>query len=199
MGRIMMIFDSTDGATPLDLNEAEGLLLTHITTRSELDRWEQDNILEALAWLGKAKPKDILAEAFIKTLHRRMFGHVWKWAGHFRQSDKNIGGPWHQVPTGILNLCTDTRLWLDLQDESPDQIAVRFHHRLVSIHPFANGNGRHARLMTDLLLENILKRPAFTWGGADLSKAGGSRQAYIAALHAADLNDYAPLLTFVRL
>lgn len=186
-----------EGATPPDPNEAEGLLLTHITTRGELDRWEQDNILEALAWLSKAKPKDILTEAFIKTLHRRMFGHVWKWAGHFRQSDKNIGGPWHQVPTSVRDLCEDSHLWLKLQDESPDQIAVRFHHRLVSIHPFANGNGRHARLMTDLLLENVLKRSAFTWGEKDLSMAGDNRQAYIAALHAADQNDYAPLLTFV--
>jgi len=89
-------------------------------------------------------------------------------------------------------------LWIKLQDESPDQIAVRFHHRLVSIHPFANGNGRHARLMTDLLLENVLNRPSFTWGGANLSKSGDCRQAYIAALHAADTNDYAPLLNFVR-
>ena len=194
----MITLDYPDGATPLDPNEAAGLLLTHITTRSELDRWEQDNILEALAWLSKTKPKDILAEAFITTLHRRMFGRVWKWAGHFRQSDKNIGGPWHQVPAGILNLCKDVRLWIDLQDESPDQIAVRFHHRLVSIHPFANGNGRHARLMTDLLLETVLKRPAFTWGGTNLSRSGGSRQAYIAALHAADANDYAPLLNFAR-
>jgi len=194
----MFPFDYSDGATPLDPEEAEGLLPTHITTRGELDRWEQDNILEALAWVNKTKPNDILTEAFATTLHRRMFGHVWKWAGHFRQSDKNIGVPWHQVPTSIRNLCDDTRLWINLQDEPPDQIAVRFHHRLVSIHLFANGNGRHARLTTDILLENVLKRPAFTWGKTNRSKPNDCRRAYIAALHAADANDYAPLLRFVR-
>jgi Fic-DOC domain mobile mystery protein B len=194
----MIDFQYPEGATPLDLDEAQGLRLTHITTRGELDRWEQDNIIQALAWLDKAKPSDILNETFIKTLHRRMFGDVWKWAGQFRHSDKNIGGPWHQVPSSVRNLCDDTRLWLDLRDESPDQIAVRFHHRLVSIHPFANGNGRHARLMTDVLLENVLKCPRFTWGSEDLSKPGDTRHRYITALHAADQQNYGPLLAFAR-
>lgn len=190
--------ESNTGATPIDPDEAKGLLLTHITTRGELDRWEQDNIIEALAWLESTKLTDILNEHFIKTLHRRMFGNVWKWAGHFRQSDKNIGGPWHRVPMSVRNLCDDMRLWIELQEESPDEMAVRFHHRLVSIHPFANGNGRHARLMTDILLENILKRPRFTWGSEDLSKSGLIRHKYIAALHAADENNYEPLKEFVR-
>lgn len=194
----MRPFDYPDGATPLDPNEAEGLLLTHISTRGELDRWEQDNILEALAWLAKSKPKDILSETFIQTLHRRMFGHVWRWAGQYRHSDKNIGIPWHQVATGVRDLCDDARLWLQLRDESADQIAVRFHHRLVSIHPFANGNGRHARLMTDLLLENILKHPAFSWGGQSLSGVSDARREYIAALQSADRNDFAALMRFAR-
>lgn len=194
----MIQFEYPEGATPLDLDEAQGLRLTHITTRGELDRWEQDNILQSMAWLDKTKPSDILNEAFIKELHRRMFGDVWKWAGQFRQSDKNIGGPWHQVPMSVRNLCDDARLWMELRDEPPDQMAVRFHHRLVSIHPFANGNGRHARLMTDVLLENILERPRFAWGSKDLSEAGDTRHRYIAALYAADQQDYSPLLEFVR-
>lgn len=194
----MTAFEYPAGATPLDPDEAAGLLLTHITTRGELDRWEQDNIIEAMAWLDRTKPTDILTEEFVKALHRRMFGTVWRWAGRFRQSDKNIGGPWHQVPMGLKHLFDDARLWLDLRAEAPDPMAVRFHHRLVSIHPFANGNGRHARLMADLLLENVLRCPRFTWGSADLSQAGNSRERYIAALHAADGQDYAPLLAFVR-
>ena len=194
----MIEFEYPEGATPIDSDEAEGLLLSHITTRSELDRWEQDNIVEALAWTDKTKPEDVLNEKFIKDLHRRMFGNVWKWAGRFRQSNKNIGGPWHQIPAGLRNLCDDARLWIELKDDSPDEIAVRFHHRLVSVHPFANGNGRHARLMTDLLLENILHCPRFTWGREDLSRAGNARQRYIAALHSADENNYKPLLEFVR-
>jgi Fic-DOC domain mobile mystery protein B len=194
----MREFQYPVGATPLDPDEAAGLLLTHITTRSELDRWEQGNIIEALAWLDQTKPSDILNEQFIRALHRRMFGRVWKWAGDFRQSDKNIGGPWHQVPMSVKNLCDDARLWINLREEEPDQVAVRFHHRLVSIHPFANGNGRHARLMTDVFLEAVLKRPKFTWGSADLSKPGDARHRYIAALHEADQNNYVPLNKFVR-
>ena len=194
----MTLLDYPEGATPFDHNDAEGILLTHITTRGELDRWEQDNIVKALTWLDRTKPADILNEQFIKELHRRMFGDVWKWAGHFRRSNKNIGGPWHQISTSLQNLCDDARLWIELQEQSPDEIAVRFHHRLVSIHPFPNGNGRHARLMTDLLLENILKHSRFTWGSEDLSRVGHTRERYIAALKAADEHNYRPLQEFVR-
>lgn len=193
-----MDLENPEGTTPIDPDEAEGLLLTHITTRGELDRWEQDNIAEAMLWLEKTKPKNILNEDFVRNLHRRMFGNVWKWAGQFRKSDKNIGGPWWRVSTDLKNLCEDARFWTDLRKEPPDEIAVRYHHRLVLIHPFPNGNGRHARLMTDLLLENILDQPRFTWGSTDLSKASGPRERYIAALHAADELNYQLLLEFVR-
>lgn len=194
----MVEFEYPEGATPIDLDETGGLLLTHITTRGELNRWEQDNIVEALTWADKTKPTDILNERFVKELHRRMFSNVWEWAGQFRQSDKNLGGPWHQVPMSLKNLCDDTALWIELQEESPDLIAVRFHHRLVSIHPFPNGNGRHAREMANLLLKNILKHPAFTWGGESLLETGRIRKQYIESLHAADKGDYKPLLAFVR-
>jgi len=193
-----MDFEYPQGATPLDPDEADGLLLTHITARGELDRWEQDNILEAKAWLDKTKPVDIVNEQFMKTLHKRMFGNVWKWAGQFRQSDKNIGGSWHQVPMSLKTLCDDTALWIELQEDTADLIAVRFHHRLVSIHPFPNGNGRHAREMADLLLKNILKQPEFTWGGRHLSNAGDIRKQYIESLQAADRGDYDPLFAFVH-
>lgn len=193
-----MKLEYPEGATSIDPDEAEGLLLTHITTRGELDRWEQDNIIEAKAWIDKTNPGDILNEKFIKTLHKRMFNNVWSWAGQFRQSDKNIGGPWHQVPMNLSNLCSDTGLWVELLDEPPDLIAVRFHHRLVSIHPFPNGNGRHAREMTNLLLKNILTHPKFTWGERNLLSAGSVRKQYIESLQAADQGDYRPLLAFVR-
>lgn len=193
-----MDLENPEGTTPIDPDEAEGLLLTHITTRGELDRWEQDNIAEAMLWLEKTKPKNMLNEDFVRNLHRRMFGNVWKWAGQFRKSDKNIGGPWWRVSTDLKNLCEDARFWTDLRKEPPDEIAVRYHHRLVLIHPFPNGNGRHARLMTDLLLENILDHPRFTWGITDLSKDGGPRERYIAALNAADELSYQLLLEFVR-
>jgi Fic-DOC domain mobile mystery protein B len=198
MERIMIEREYPEGATPIDPDDEKGLLLTHITTLTELNRWEQDNILEAKEWTEKTAPTDILNEIFIKKLHRLMFGNVWKWAGSFRRSDKNIGVLWQQIPASLLNLCDDTRLWIELQDEPPDNIAVRFHHKLVLIHAFSNGNGRHAREMTDLLLENILKRPSFTWGRKNLSEAGNIRKQYIASLQSADNGNYKPLLSFVR-
>lgn len=194
----MINFNYPEGATPIYPAEMEGLLLTHITTQGELDRWEQDNITEALAWLEKTKPRDIFNEPFIRKLHKKMFGNVWQWAGEFRKSDKNIGGPWNQISTSLRNLCDDAGLWIERMDDSPDEIAVRFHHRLVLIHPFPNGNGRHARLITDLLLENVLNESRFSWGNANLVKPGDTRQRYIAALRAADNLDYQPLLKFVR-
>lgn len=194
----MMELEYPEGATPIDLDEAQGLLLTHVTTRGELDRWEQDNILEAKDWVARTKPTDILNEQFIKALHRRMFGDVWEWAGQFRQSDKNIGVPWQHVPTTLRNLCDNATLWIDLMEDSQDLIAARFHHQLVSIHPFPNGNGRHAREAADILLKNVLNCPAFTWGGRYLSEAGNTRQQYIAALRAADEGNLEPLLAFAR-
>lgn len=193
-----MKFDYPDGATPIDPDEAKGLIPTHITTQGELNRWEQDNILEAKIWLDKTKPTDILNEKYIKTLHRRMFKNVWKWAGQYRQSDKNIGISWYLVPESLQNLCDDTTLWMELEEDPPDLMAARFHHRLVSTHPFPNGNGRHAREMTNLLLKNILKQPEFTWGSVNLTASGCIRKQYIESLHAADGGNYEPLLAFVR-
>lgn len=172
----MMKFNYPEGATPLDPNEVEGLIPTHITTKAELDRWEQDNINEALAWIEKRKPKDILNESFIKSLHRRMFCNVWKWAGKFRQSDKSIGVPWHRISIDLKLLCDDAKYWIEHQTFSEDEIAARFHHRLVFIHLFPNGNGRHARLIADILLEYVFNKPPFTWGKADLIKSGEDRK-----------------------
>jgi len=195
---MMIEFEYPQGATPIDPDEQDGLLLSHITTRGELDRWEQENILEAWDWVERKKPSDILNIQFIKELHDRMFSNVWRWAGSFRKSNKNIGGSWHQITDALRNLCDDVHLRIKLLKDSPDEIAVRFHHRLVSIHPFPNGNGRHARLMTDILLENMFNCERFTWGRENLTKAGNARQRYIAALQAADENDYELLIAFVR-
>jgi Fic-DOC domain mobile mystery protein B len=162
----MIDFKYPEGATPIDPDEAEGLLLTHITTHGELNRWEQDNIVEALVWIDKTNPTNILNEQFIKQLHKRMFGNVWRWAGKFRRSDKNIGVSWHQVPMCLKNMCDDVPVWIQTQNESPEEMAVRFHHRLVWIHLFPNGNGRHARLMADIFIANVLHGSPFTWVNA---------------------------------
>ncbi|HLB72414.1 MAG TPA: mobile mystery protein B [Sedimentisphaerales bacterium] len=187
-----------EDATPLDPNDIEGLIPTHITTRSELDRWEQDNINEALTWIEGRKPKDVLSESFMKLLHRKMFCNVWKWAGQFRRTEKNIGAPWYRIPIDLKQLCNDVGYWMENRTFSEDEIGTRFHHRLVSIHPFPNGNGRHARLIADILLENVLGKPTFTWGNANLIYAGDDRKRYIEALIAADRGEYKDLLKFVR-
>lgn len=193
-----MNFDYPDGATPLDADEVQGLLLSHITNRGELDRWEQENISEAEAWAFRRKPKDILTIGFLKRMHKRMFGTVWRWAGERRTSGKNIGVDVWQIDTGLQNLCADCATWIECGTYPPDEIAARFHHRLTAIHPFPNGNGRHARLMTDVLLVHLLGQPRFTWGSGNLVDAGDCRQQYINALRAADRLDYSLLLAFAR-
>lgn len=193
-----MNFDYPPGATPLDPDEAEGLLLPHITNRGELDRWEQDNIMEAESWAFQRKPKDLLSVDFACHLHKKMFGNVWQWAGIFRTSDKNIGVPYWSIAQKLVNMLEDVKIWIEQSVYPLDEIAARFHHRLVSIHLFANGNGRHARLMADLLLVHILNRSRFTWGSENLVQAGTCREQYINALQAADRHDYELLLRFVR-
>lgn len=193
----MVDFEYPHGVTPLDKNETEGLIPTHITTRGELDRWEQDNINEALAWVDTHKIKNVLNESFMRRLHKRMFGNVWKWAGTLRRSDKNIGVSWYMISSDLKNLCDDTRYWIDNKTFPADELATRFHHRLVKIHLFPNGNGRHARLMTDILLERFFDRPPFTWGSANLARTGDDRKQYIESLVAADKGDYGLLLNFV--
>jgi Fic-DOC domain mobile mystery protein B len=193
-----MNFDYPVGATPIDLDEVQGLLLSHIRTRAELDRWEQENISEAEDVVLRRKQKDILTEKYARNLHKKMFGTVWRWAGDFRRSQKNIGIEWMQVPVALRQLFQEVNGWLEYNSYPPDEIAARFHHRLVAIHAFSNGNGRHARLLADVLLVHLLGRERFSWGQENLTDAGECRHRYIAALQAADRHDYGPLLAFVR-
>lgn len=126
-----------------------------------------------------------------------MFKPVWKWAGKIRTTERNIGAePW-RIRTDLQQLLDDAQTWVQRGSYPPDEIAVRFHHRLVAIHCFANGNGRHARLAADLLAI-ALGEPAFTWGVGDLAPVGEVRSAYIVALKQADQHDYSSLLGFAR-
>jgi Fic-DOC domain mobile mystery protein B len=193
-----MDFEYPPGATPLNPQEIEGLIPTHITTRAQLDRWEQDNIHEAISWVENHRPGDILDESFMKQLHKKMFCHVWRWAGSFRRSDKNIGVAWYKISMELKQVCDDVKYWIENKTFLEDEIAARFHHRLVSIHLFANGNGRHARLMADILLETMFHMRPFTWGSANLITTGEDRKRYIDSLVAADRGDYVYLLEFVR-
>lgn len=190
-----MYENEPDGATPLDADEVADLLPSHIRTRSELNLWEQENILVAARWSGTSR-QDTLNESFVRELHRRMFDRTWKWAGKYRTSDKNIGVYWPTISTEVKILLDDGRYWLDNAIWSIDESALRLHHRLVKIHLFPNGNGRHARLWCDTLL-NQHGRHAFNWKNPELDRAGKARQAYICALRAADDNDYSPLFELI--
>lgn len=185
-----------DAATPLTAEEREGLLPSYIALRSELNAAEQENILEAEGWAFRRR-RNVLDEHFLNGLHDRMFGHVWRWAGDYRRSDKNVGVGWHRIPVELRQLIDGAHYWIDDESFPPDEIAARFHHRLVWIHPYPNGNGRHSRLATDLLLVS-LGRPRFSWGRENLIDAGETRERYVTALRAADHHDIGPLMIFVR-
>lgn len=184
------------GATLLDPDEAEGLI-PDLHTRAELNDWEFTNILKAEQWALGRRRQRILSRQFALELHRRMFDETWTWAGEVRRSDKSIGVAWETILPALQDLLEDASYWIAKKTYPPDEILARFHHRLVSIHPFPNGNGRHARLMTDVLARSLgLERP--TWGLGDLSVASHARLSYLNALKQADRGNMAPLITFLR-
>ena len=190
------LFQEPDDATPLTPEERRELIPAHIAYRRELNEAEQDNIGRAQDWaLGRRR--DLLTEKFIKGLHRHMLGDVWRWAGKFRTSERSLGIAHHEIPVALRQLVDDARAWIEHTAYALDEIAVRFHHRLVHLHAFPNGNGRHARLMADLLIMS-LGRERFSWGSASLQDAGATRRRYIAALQAADNHDVGLLLAFAR-
>ncbi|MDZ4832731.1 MAG: mobile mystery protein B [Candidatus Melainabacteria bacterium] len=187
-----------EGATPLDPDEAAGLK-PGLTTRGELNAFEQTNIAQAVLWARKSRilRRDLLTIDSLKLLHKRMFDDTWKWAGTFRATGKNIGVEPYQIQTQLSQLCGDAKYWFENDTFPIDICAIRIHHRLVSIHPFPNGNGRHARLTADLLLL-FNKEVSLTWGGQSLDVDGETRRAYITALRAADQNNYDLLISFAK-
>lgn len=195
----MSIFTTGDGNTPLSPEE-EAELIPNLGSREELNQWERANILVAFDWALDnltLKAHNPLTEPYIRGLHRRMFDQTWKWAGVYRITEKNIGVAHYQIRDSLAALLGDTRYWLENGTFGPDEIAIRFHHRLVFIHPFSNGNGRHARLMADALALTQ-RQPRFTWGDADIVEHGNIRRVYTDTLRAADKNDIAPLIVFAR-
>ncbi len=192
-----MKFNCPEGSTPLEPEEIFDLIPVHITAQAQLNVWEQRNILLAEQW-AKKKKQNIVSVDFIQKLHKYMFDQTWKWAGKFRRSGKNIGVDFHMISIELKNLCDDVNYQLEHHSFPDDEIAIRLHHRLVWIHPFPNGNGRHARLMADLL---IMQKglPRFSWGATqDLYKITPIRQQYIESLREADRGDYSKLMDFAR-
>ena len=192
----MNIFETDDNSTPLTEEEKQQLKAKWITTRSELNELETKGIADAEIWLLKNK-KDILNETFIKNLHKKMFGNIWKWAGSFRTSERNIGVAPYEIQPKLRLLLDDVKFWIDNHTYSPKEIAIRFHHRLVQIHPFPNGNGRISRLIADLLMRQF-GLPALNWGSENLTEISELRKEYITALRKADDGDYSFLLNLVK-
>jgi Fic-DOC domain mobile mystery protein B len=186
------------GNTPLAPEELADLIPA-LATKEELNAWERRNIIRARAWAmrDRTSATAILSDEYTRKLHRKMFDQTWKWAGQYRRTERNLGIPFHEIRENLAALFGDARYWLDHQTYSHDEIAIRLHHRLVVIHPFPNGNGRHGRLIADMLVMK-LSRPAFTWGYASLIQRGEARNKYLEALQAADGGDIKPLLAFSR-
>lgn len=189
-----------DAQTPLDEDEKEGLLVKSITTHGELDEHEQLNIEKAVQWTLQTKltTKQILNEEFIKKLHKRMLGDVWSWAGEFRKSEKNIGGDWRRIGTDLKNLLDDTEYWIEHETYPPEELTIRFKHRLVNIHCFPNGNGRHSRIMADIIIESVFEKNVFTWHNSNMVTADETRKKYISAIREADQGNIEPLIHFAR-
>ncbi len=194
------LFREPDDATPLEPEERDALRQSWITHRRDLNEAEQENIVKGSAWARRRrsrKPAQLLTVSFALSLHRQMFGDVWRWAGTYRRTGRNIGIDARQIPVEMPMMFDDVRYWLEHGTYPLDEVAVRLHHRLVAIHPFPNGNGRHARLMADLLIEWLGGEP-FAWGGGSLTEIGALRGRYVEGLRAADRQDIGPLLAFAR-
>lgn len=188
----------SEGNTPLSPEELADLIPS-LATKEELNEWERENNLQARAWAieDRASAADIPSDEYVRKLHKKMFDQTWKWAGEYRRTERNIGAPVHEIRERFVVLCGDVRYWIDHRTYPPDEIGVRFHHRLTFIHPFPNGNGRHARLIADILVVK-LGGPPFSWGSANLLKEGEARANYLEAVRAADNGGIHPLLKFAR-
>jgi len=195
---IDLLFEADDEAnTPLTPEGRQGLIPTYITTRAELNEAEQENIAEADQWAFSRKRGDVVDVDTLVGLHRRMLRKIWRWAGSYRTTELNIGVPSHRIALDLHTLVGDVRYWIENETFTSDEIAVRFHHRLVAIHPFLNGNGRHARLAADISIKQCGGQ-RFSWGRANLVEAAQTRREYVRALQAADAHDIGPLLIFAR-
>lgn len=193
--------DYNNGQTPIDEDEKQGLLISTITTREELDEFEQLNIEKAVEFYllrRKFKMDVILTEKFIFDVHKKMFSDVWAWAGTARKSNKNIGVDKYQVMPLLNQLIGNCKFWIENNTFSDEEIAIRFKHELVAIHIFPNGNGRHSRLMGDIVIKHIFGKAKFSWGHKDLANEGDVRSTYIKGLRKADNGDFADLIEFSR-
>ena len=189
---------TSDGNTPLSPEEIEDLIPS-LSTKGELNEWERENILLAREWAIKNRTSaiEMVSDEYVRKLHHKMFNETWKWAGQYRRTEKTIGVPVYEIRERLGVLFGNARFWIEKSTYPADEMAIRFHHDLVFIHPFPNGNGRHGRLIADVLVMR-LGRPAFSWGSKELVKESDARDEYLRAQKLADHGDMGPLLTFSR-
>ncbi|MDF9787524.1 Fic-DOC domain mobile mystery protein B [Polynucleobacter sphagniphilus] len=195
---MVMQFDYAPGATPIDPDEALGLIPAHIKTQADLNAWEELNIVEGADWIARQKIIHGLNEGLVRDLHSRMFNQTWQWAGTFRKSAKSIGIDWTHIAVALKNLLDNTAYQIENKTMPIDEVVVRLHHQLVLIDAFPNGNGRHARLIADALIVSLGGK-RFSWGGnTSITTPGLTRQNYLSALRSADKGDMKPLMLFAR-
>jgi Fic-DOC domain mobile mystery protein B len=197
-----LVLEYLAGQTPLTEEELEGLLVKTISTKGELDELEQLNIQQATEWTLRRKfnKETILTEEFIHELHKRMYSDVWRWAGSTRKSDKSIGVSWFDIPVALRTLMDNCKYWIDNKVFDDEEVAIRFEHEIVRVHCYPNGNGRHSRLIADVIISHIFKGKVFSWGGGgSLTKEGEARVEYLKAIKIADKGEIKPLIHFARL
>ena len=202
MAKRKVNFKTPEGATPLDADEIQGLLIDTISTQAELNFAEQQSIIESSKWIFETNHRNLLTDQFFQKLHKKMFQSVWNWAGKYRTTNKNIGVDYHNISIEIKKLCDDCQYWIEHESYDWTELAARFHHRLVWIHPFANGNGRFSRILTDILLRRH-QQLSLTWGRNtypkdDLTDESNLRTEYILSLHEADNRRFQKLIHFIR-
>ncbi|MEX1221479.1 MAG: mobile mystery protein B [Idiomarina sp.] len=196
-----LLIDNPAGATALSPDDLIGLKLPHIQTRAQLNEVEAANILQGQMWISRINSltiDDILDREFIVALHQKLFGEVWVWAGKFRQRELNIGVDPNNISVDLYNFLEDAKYWIEYKHFSTLELSVRIHHRLVQIHPFANGNGRHSRIFTDVVRVFLLDERVLTWANAKLEDMSEERAAYIEALRAADAGSFSELEYYLR-
>lgn len=188
-----------DGQTPLDPDETEGLKLAFVATLGDLNAAEGNNIASGMKWAESQVRGgvQVASEDFLSSLHSKLFGQVWEWAGAHRSTERNIGIDPLQIRVELRQLFDDVAAWAEFDTYPIDEQAARLHHRLTWIHPFPNGNGRTSRSMADLFLVSRAVLP-FSWGANARLAPNEIRARYLAAVRAADARDLAPLMAFVR-
>jgi len=184
-----------DGSTPIA--DCSGLIPGHITTQAQLNEWEKTNIIAAQKKYLARRRKYAFDSGFFRAVHRDMFDATWEWAGIFKKCNFNLGIDFHQVPVEMKKLSDDVKYWLKNETFGILEQSVRLHHRLVHIHAFQNGNGRHARLIQDIFLFNN-EHPLPSWPSGEIIEKTDIRSRYIKALKSADKGGYLPLLKLIK-